>query len=274
LKWLGGKFRLTPKLLPLIPAHEVYVEPFGGAGSVLLAKERSRVEIYNEIDPNPVNFFRVLQDAKDFKEFRRLVDLTIYSRREYCCFRSSFKSGLTDDPVSRAHQWYVLVRQSFGGMVGKSWGSTVTKSSRGMTEATSSYLASVTNLPKMAARLQGVRIENKDYREIMQDFDSPKTFFYCDPPYLPSTRIHGEYRFEMSETQHEELIKFLLNLEGKIMLSGYKNELYRRLEQAGWERRDFPQKLSLAGRTYQHRRTNLNRVESIWMNYEIRSRSD
>jgi DNA adenine methylase len=274
LKWLGGKFKLTPKLLPLIPPHEVYVEPFGGAGSVLLAKVPSKIEVYNEIDGNAVNFFRVLQGPKQFKEFRRLVALTVYSRREYYAFRKAFREGMTDDPVVGAYQWYVLARQNFGGMVGHSWGFTVTESSRGMCEATSSYLASVTNLPNMVKRLQGVQIENADYSHVMARFDSPETFFYCDPPYLPSTRREGKYTFEMSEKQHQELISFLLELKGKVMLSGYRNRLYERLEKAGWKRKEFPHTLSLAGRTHQHKKIDVKRVESIWRNYALRSRSN
>jgi DNA adenine methylase len=268
--WFGGKYRLAPKLVEFIPKHGAYVEPFGGAASLLLAKPPSKIECFNDLDGGLVNFFRVLRDPKQFKEFRRLMDLTLYSRKQYYEFRNALDMGLEADPVAYACKWFVVARQSFGGMWCNSWSHTITSSSNYMASATSRYLSGINNLPKLVERIKRVLIENKDFEPLIERFDKEDVFFYCDPPYLPSTRGGGKYRFEMSEQDHERLLDLLLELKGKVMLSGYRNNLYERLEKEGWKRKDFKVKSSVSGNTIQQfeKPINKDRIDSIWLNYE------
>jgi DNA adenine methylase len=269
--WFGGKQKLVSKLVSLIPEHRSYVEPFGGAGSLLLAKEPSPIEVYNDIDEDLVNFFQILRDREQFKEFRRLIDLTIYSRKNFYEFKKEIKDKLESDPISRACKWFSVARQSFSGIWGNSWSHSIHSSSNCMSKCTSAYLSAIKYLPELVERIKRVLIENKDFAKLIKRFDNKRTFFYCDPPYLPSTRRGGQYLFEMDEKDHERLIKILLNLEGKAMLSGYQNPLYNRLEEAGWRRQEFKLRSSVSGNTLQQlgRPLDKNRVDSVWMNYEI-----
>ena len=251
----------------MIPEHRTYVEAFGGGGSMLLAKEPSEIEVYNDLNSGLVNFFRVLRDNIGFKEFQRLVSLTPYSREEYEAFRNDWEKD--EDRIGRAHKWFAVARMSFGGMFGNSFGFSRESSSRGMAQCVSAWLGAIERLPEVCQRILRVIIENKDALDLIKTFDSPKTFFYLDPPYVLSTRKSGGYKHELSNEDHQSLINLLLKLKGKVMLSGYKNPIYKKLEESGWNRRDFNVQLQASGKTRSTKATTKKaRVESVWMNYE------
>lgn len=259
---------MVTKLLPLIPSHRIYVEPFGGGASLLFAKEPSLVEVYNDIDSGLVNFFRVLRDPIKFDRLLKLASLTPYSREEYEYCRDTWNA--CEDDVERAYRWYVVVRMSFNG--NHSWSYNVTASSRGMAEATSRWLSAIDRLPAVHERIMRVQIEHDDFRRILERYDTPETFFYLDPPYIPETRRGGKYKHELTEDDHRDLVSLLLNLQGMAMLSGYAHEIYTPLEEAGWKRIDFETTCHAAGRT---RQTGIlgkgaamrkqKRVESVWL---------
>lgn len=273
--WFGGKGNLVKKLLQHILKHKIYVEVFGGGGSLLFAKEPSPVEVYNDIDKDLVNFFRVLRDPEKFKEFHRLVSLTPYSRAEYYYCRDTWQD--CKDEVERVYRWYVVTRMSFGGDFGGGWGYVVTKSCRGMSQAVSNWLSIIDLLPEIHQRIMRVQIECDDFRNIIPRYDTSDTFFYLDPPYMSETRKSGGYKHEMTTGDHEELVDMILQVRGKVMLSGYANPIYKKLEKAGWRRVDYQTACHAAGRTRQtgilgeEAATRMQpRVESIWLNYPDR----
>lgn len=274
IKWFGGKGHFVKQLLPLLPPHSIYVEPFGGGAFLLFAKAPSPVEVYNDLDSDLVNLFRVIRDPEKFERFHKLVALTPYSREEYYHSRDTYQSHT--DAVERAYRFFIAARQSFGGYLGSSWGYVVTTTSRGMAQCVSSYLSTIEQLPQIHERLMRVQIEHDDFRNILDHYDTPDTFFYLDPPYVPATRKSGGYRHEMTEADHCELVERLLNLKGQAMLSCYAHPVYEPLERAGWRRIDFPTACYAAGRT---RGTGLlgegaalrrqPRIESVYLNYDI-----
>jgi DNA adenine methylase len=119
--WFGGKGAMVAKLLPLIPEHRIYVEPFGGGASMLVSKEPSAVEVYNDINSGLVNFFRVLRDSRQYGRLRRLAALTPYAREEFDFCRETWADA--EETVERAYKWFVVARMSFSGIFGNSWGS-------------------------------------------------------------------------------------------------------------------------------------------------------
>lgn len=266
--WFGGKSAMVPKLKPLLPppqSYKIYVEVFGGGANLLFAKESVGIEVYNDLDSGLVTFFRVLRDPKKFTKFYHYAINTPYSREEFKFCRDSWPE--CKDEALKAYRWFVKNRMSFAGL-GRSWGRTVTSSTRGMAEAPASWMSILELLPVIHHRLRGVQIEQKDFRAILTEYDTPETFFYCDPPYVLETRRDGKYTHEMTLEDHQDLVQILLQLKGKAILSGYAHPVHQPLEAAGWERRDFETTCTTTGRTRGSRhltREQLKRIESVWV---------
>lgn len=219
--YFGGKQAMVKHLLPLLPPHEVYVEVFGGAGSLLFAKPAAALEVFNDIDSGLVNFFRVLRNRADCAELQRQLDLTPYAREEYEFARLHWQD--TADDIERARRWFIAVRQAFSGHFGRSgWKRSNTPDGH----AVRSYRAGIDQFGEFCARLRYVQIENEPFERSIHAYDAPDVLFYCDPPYVPETRRDGGYRHEMTIDQHRQLLELVKNCRGMIVLSGYHCPLY------------------------------------------------
>jgi DNA adenine methylase len=237
----GGKRYLADEIVSLMPPHEVYVEVFGGGAAVLFAKVPSPVEVYNDIDFELVNFFRVLRDPVKFEEFCRQVSLIPYSRAEFEFYRDLEPC----DDVERAVRTFVLIAQSFDGRK-LSWSYSLTSDMR----PSQRYFNRIKELPLIHARLQNVCIENADFRQIIERYDSEESLFYMDPPYIEEVRRSKKiYDFEMGLEDHRDLVDMLLKIKGSVILSCYYHDVYAPLIGAGWERRDYEVFCWSVGRT-------------------------
>lgn len=220
LRWHGGKWLLADWIIGHFPEHRCYVEPFGGAASVLLKKQRSYHEVYNDLDLEVVNFFKVVRDHGE--RLTRDLELTPFAREE---FKLSYEP--TSDPIEQARRLVVRSFMGFGSNAcGKTTGFRATCKRAGTTQAQvwCTYPAAMCHLIE---RLQGVVIENRPAIEVMAQHDSPDTLHYVDPPYLPETRDKGsDYNHEMTEQDHVDLAEFLHTLQGTVILSGYESALY------------------------------------------------
>jgi DNA adenine methylase len=237
LRYHGGKWKLAPWIITHLPPHAVYVEPFGGGASVLLRKPRCYAEVYNDLDGEVVNVFRVLQNAESARELRRRLELTPFAREEYeRCYAP------TDDPIERAR------RVIFRAVAGIGTDSVLTR--RGFRNSTRRNPQRITvawewasfpeQVGQFVERLRGVVIENRDYRAVIRQHDSPETLFYVDPPYLPETRSgHAQYTHELSAEEHRELAAILQQVHGMVVLSGYPSALYQELY-PGWRMETRP----------------------------------
>jgi DNA adenine methylase len=261
---------MAKKIVPLIPPHHTYVEPFGGSAAVLMAKPPSPVEVYNDLDSGVVNFYRVIRDEKKFERLIFLASLTPNSREEFNHFKDTWEN--VEDDVERAYRWFVVARQSFGGYFGKAWAVEVTTSTYGMVSSCAAYLSALERLPEIHKRLRRVAIEHYDFRKIFDIYDRPETFFYIDPPYVGETRKSGKYNHEMTLDDHRDLVNILLNLQGMAFLSGYYHDVYLPLEEAGWERLEFNIPCNVAARTRAHGlmgegkiKKNAMRTECLWI---------
>jgi DNA adenine methylase len=249
IKWMGGKGNFVKKLIPYTKVeHMTYLEPFGGGGSLLFAKEPSGVECFNDLNSDLVNFFRVLRSEEQFKQFCKTVNLIPYSREEYNLARETYTEGA---PVERAVKFFLVARMSFGGLFCTGFGRSITASYREMSSETSKYLSTIDRLPEIHERLMRVQIENQDFRKLIPAFDRETTLIYCDPPYAILTRntTTAKYQHEMSDQDHIELVNILLGLKSKCFVSCYFNSTYQPLLDAGWFKKDWQTSCNLASRT-------------------------
>jgi DNA adenine methylase len=227
--------------------------------AVLLNREPSPVETYNDIDGELVNFFRVLRDNPD--ELTRLIGLTPFSREE---FHLAVEASTSELPAAeRARRFYVRARQTRTGLAQTAtlgrWANCKKTSRAGMSGAVSRWLGAVDALPAIAERLLRVQIENRPALDVVRLYDSRDTLFYCDPPYLHSTRGDDRaYAFEMDEEEHRQLSAALRQCEARVAISGYRNDLMDDLYD-GWVRFDAPPK-----KTHSVKQL---RQECVWMNY-------
>lgn len=228
MRWHGGKWKLAPWIMSHFPPHRVYVEPFGGAASILLRKDRSYAEVYNDLDQDAVTLFRVLRDPMLSAEMVQSLRLTPFSKLE---FEESYKPATTQ--VERARR--LLIRSFMG--FGSNGHNAATKtgfrsnSNRSGTTPARDWANYPDVLPAIIERLTGVVIECRDACEVMSAHDGPETLHYVDPPYVWETRskaMHraGCYAHEMDKDDHHRVLGHLKTLEGMVVLSGYPLPLY------------------------------------------------
>lgn len=234
IRYYGGKWKLADWIISFFPSHKVYVESFGGAGSVLMKKKPARVEIYNDLSNEMVNLFRVLRHPYQSKELRRLLDLTPYARTEWeSCYEFS------DDPVEQARRTVVLATMSHNpSKVMRRQPNGFMTSSSGYHRMPQDFISLTANLQVVSDRLKSVIIENKYAPDLMIQHDRHDTLHYVDPPYIGNLRSDARnlYQHEMySYEDHSRLAKVLNKLKGYVVLSGYPSPEYEEYFR-GWAR--------------------------------------
>ena len=259
--WYGGKFSHLNWLLPLLPECHHYCEPFAGSGAVLLNRKPSKIETYNDLDGEVVNFFKVLRSKKE--KLISALSLTPFSREE---FAKACEIHPDLSAFERARRFYIRARQVRTGLaqtatVGR-WANCKNTSRRGMSGVISRWFGGVKVLPDIAERLLRVQIENRPAIEIIKLYDSPQTLFYCDPPYIHKTRGDAKaYAYEMSDKDHKELSRVLNSVQGLVAISNYDCDLMNRL---------YPLKKwfkTKASKKTIHSTKDI-REESLWTNYD------
>ena len=258
-RYHGGKFRLAPWVMQFFPEHSTYVEPFGGAAGVLLRKPRSYAEVYNDLDGDVVNFFRVVRDPEERALLLDALRTTPYAREE---FEAAWEP--TGDPVERARRLAIRAQMGFGS-------AGATKQTTGFRIDTARAYATAMHLwgryPEVVAevgeRFSGVLVENRPAIDVMRQHDRPDTLHFVDPPYVHATRVmqgagRGYYRHEMTDEDHEALLTALYGLSGYVVLSGYRHPMYDQWL-SNWA------SYETAARVSAHRGTGL-RTEVVWIN--------
>jgi DNA adenine methylase len=267
IAWYGGKYYLAEWIISQMPPHRVYIEPFGGMANVLLKKHPSELEIFNDLDGRVVNFFRVLRDQAKLAELKRRAELTPYSREE---FATLCEIPEPTDDIDRAYWFFVRCRQARGGIgmsdITKNAWATSTRTRRKMPEPVSKYLAAIDGLDTVATRFRHVVVEHTDALELIPKYDGPDVLFYCDPPYPGYTRHGGKaatYAVEMTDEQHEHLLRQLRACRGKVLLSSYDSPLYHTLLK-DWSRVEKTTHVQFSN-------SGGDRKEVLWQNWQAPS---
>jgi len=260
IRYFGGKNGFSGKILEHFPENYQsmnYIEPFCGSAAMLFHKDRSPIEIINDLDRNVYSLFKVLIDEDQFNEFKRLCDISLYSEDILKDYTKDLKGEL--DIMDRAYKFFYCNRVSYNGVGGFSASGVVR---RNMSKSVSDYLSSIDGLFNIHDRLSSVVVHNVDALRLIKKWDKVDTFQYCDSPYTLETRKSGGYKHDMTDEDQDEYLKVLLNMENaKMLVSGYNCERYDILCKNGWTRIDMEIK------TQNTNRESKSKIESLWMNY-------
>lgn len=220
IRYHGGKHKLADWIVSYFPQHRCYVEPFGGAASVLLRKPVSHAEVYNDLDEELVNLFRVARDHGE--ELKQKLILTPFSRVEF-----EFSYEKAECRIEQARRTIVRSFMGFGSNAHNKKTGFRANSNRSGTVPSRDWANYPDKFDLIINRMRGVVIENRDAFEVMWAHDSKETLHYVDPPYVADTRdIGDDYAFEMDEIGHRKLSIFLSGLKGFSVVSGYNSPLY------------------------------------------------
>lgn len=258
LKYPGSKWNIARQIAELIPEHHSYVEPFFGSGAVLFSKAPSPIETINDMDSNVINLFFCIQN--DPEKLAGLVLTTPFSREKY---EDTYKLDvweimMPDEPYHKALRFLIQCWQghgfrSNGNKVG--WKNDVT--GREKAYALWNWYHLPEQIIDIAERLRTVQIENRPAMDVIERFDHENVFMYLDPPYLLKTRTGKQYRYEMTDADHEELLNVIVNSKAKIMISGYESDLYNEYLKK-WHKATFNSCAEYGKK----------RIEVVWMNYQ------
>lgn len=222
IKWVGGKRILRKDIIPLIPKCDCYVEVFGGAGWVLFGKESKdhKVEVYNDINSEVTNFFKVVRN--DYDEFEKYFNYMLVSREEFEKLKFQDVSKLTD--MQKAFRFWYMLKYSYGGRK-----NTLSDYSFGYSTQRKAPLPIKQKelIDKCYERLQGVFIENLSYEILIKKYDNANTIFFLDPPYLCKGKFYGENEFD--KEKHIQLKNLLSTIKGKWILTVNDDEFFREL---------------------------------------------
>jgi DNA adenine methylase len=234
MRYHGAKWKLAEWIISHFPSHKIYVEPYGGSAAVLLQKARSYAEIYNDLDSDVVNLFRVLRDPDQARSLERMVRLTPFARDEF-----ELAYVRSDDVVEQSRR---LLFRSYAGHAAIGTHARMTGFRADSRESGSTPQDVWSNYPdeivRFTMRMQGVVIENRPAIDVILRYDSADTLVYVDPPYAKSSRADQEddYRYEMSDQDHRDLAAALHSFQGMVVLSGYASPLYDEELYSDWHR--------------------------------------
>jgi DNA adenine methylase len=249
--YAGSKWRLAPQFVRLFPPHKTYLSLFLGTGSEFAFKEPSRREIVNDLDDNIYSVFSVLRDERLFSRLLHLLENSHDCRRLY--YESyDLLQDKTLTPLERAYRFLICGNLGFQG------GHPMTSRSYGSGPAKKTKLKTL--LPAVLAwrdRMKKVEVEHFDAFDLLDRYDRPEVFVYCDPPYHPETCRPGLYVH--TNFDHHRFVRRLQQFKGKAFVCGYEHGLYD-VQLLGWRRQTFQVQKSYGGRAL--------RTEVVWMNYD------
>ncbi|OSA85784.1 UNVERIFIED_ORG: DNA adenine methylase [Clostridium botulinum] len=200
---MGGKSKLRKTIIEKIPQHICYVELFFGAGWVYFGKEKSKVEVINDIDKELINLFRMMKYHAP--EVERQLEYEFSGRDVFEEYKNYTVEHLTE--IHRSVRFLYLISQSFASK-GNHYG-------YGTTSKPKPQIFYEGVLKDIKNRLRNTYVENLSFEKIIEKYDREHTFFFCDPPYWET----AGYGNDFGEKEHLLLRDKLKNLRGKFLLT-------------------------------------------------------
>lgn len=254
VKYPGAKWSLANWVISHFPEHHSYLEPFFGSGAVLFTKRRSNIETVNDLDGDVVNLFDWIR--KDPERLAQAVYWTPYAREIYD--RAWAAQYTETDSFQRAVDFYARMMLGHGfRTTGEKVGWKNDVQGRETAYAAGCWCKTPEIIFQAAERLRGVQVENRPAVELISRFNYPNVLIYADPPYLLGTRHGKQYRCEMTDADHRDLLDVLKAHKGPVLLSGYESDLYNDALK-GWYRDEATA----------YTQTATKRREVLWMNFE------
>lgn len=252
MKYPGSKWRIAKWIIDFFPDHHSYLEPFFGSGAVLFNKPRSNIETVNDLDGNVVNLFEWIK--RDPEKLAHEIYYTPYARQVY----DDAFATVPEDSLGRAVNFYIHLNMGHGFRTnGEKVGWKNDVQGRERAYAAQDWVHLPEKILHAAERLRGVQIENQPATELIQRYNFSNVLIYADPPYVLGTRHGKQYRCEMNDMAHEELLDVLLVHKGPVLISGYDSGLYNdRLR--SWHREE----------TTCYSQVCSKKREVLWMNFE------
>jgi len=213
----GGKSRSVEKITERLPFRDVYVEPFGGSGVILLNRPPSKLDVFNDLFAGVVCFYRCLRDTEKMERLCTMMEHTVHSREEWVWCKETWENE--PEEVERAFKWYYMVSYSFGGL-SRNFG----RSTSGAGCLGGKFRNRIKGLHAIHERFKKVQIENQPWERCLSDYDSEETVLYLDPPYIDSDQ--GVYKHIMNHQDHRQLLDTVFSLKGFVAISGYSNPVY------------------------------------------------
>ena len=251
-KYPGSKWGIAKWIISFFPEHHSYLEPFAGSLAVLMNKPRSHIETVNDLDGNVVNLFEWIK--KDPERLAHEIYWTPYARQVY---DEAFRAE-PEDSLQKAVNFYIRLNMGHGFRTnGEKVGWKNDIQGRERAYASRGWVMLPDKIMQAAERLRGVQIECRPAVEVIKRFNFENVLIYADPPYILSTRNRKQYRHEMDDAEHEQLLLTLLEHKGPVIVSGYDSELYNKLLK-GWHRED----------TMVYTQSGSKKREILWMNFQ------
>jgi len=251
IRYQGGKSKQLDFIFDCFPArtdYNCFVDLFGGGGSVILNAIPTKRDIYNDINEDIVNFFRVLRE--DGKKLLEALRLTPYSRTEY---DDAFIYDPNDDNVEMARKTAIKAQFAYGGQGGGF------KAYEREVNITKMYSNWIDGLTFVIERFRNITIENMDALKLLKKIDSKTTLVYIDPPYLGS----DDYEHNYTNKQHEKLLKEIVKCNSMVIISGVPSTLYDKYL-FDWVKIDKP----ISNSSF---KSKSKRVDTLWIKPNIKA---
>lgn len=215
-RYIGGKKDIAKVLVPYMPEHTIYVEPFMGSAAMFYSKPRSKSDILNDMNEDITNLFKVLRDKR--KEFIELCWLTPFTMSMHQRIYHSFHSDKWKkiDEIHRAFGYYYLLANAFNESVGNMVSPSI-KFDQGKIKWTQMLCQ---DLFVCSKKLDGVIIMTGPYMDLINNerINKVNSFWYFDPPY---TMADGKnyYKHNFLPQSHHEFCLAMPLIKGKFMIS-------------------------------------------------------